>query len=154
VSVEAAAPIVDVRSAGISDVVENERILELPLQGRQVTNLIVLAGAAVQTGTSSSRAMRGGVNISVAGGLPFGVAYLLDGAMHNNPQDNSNLQGDRRRRVAAALARHPDARAPRRGVQRAEYVQLGRSGDEPQLGSLWPHPVDDDGVDRRHGRPG
>ena len=91
VSVEAATPIVDVRSAGISDVVENERILELPLQGRQVTNLIVLAGAAVQTGTSSSRAMRGGVNISVAGGLPFGVAYLLDGAMHNNPQDNSNM---------------------------------------------------------------
>ena len=48
VSVEAAAPLVDVRSAGISAVVENERILELPLQGRQVTDLIVLAGAAVQ----------------------------------------------------------------------------------------------------------
>jgi hypothetical protein len=61
VSVEAAAPIVDVRSAGISDVVENERIVELPLQGRQVTDLIVLAGAAVQTGTSSSRTMQGGV---------------------------------------------------------------------------------------------
>ncbi|OFW00697.1 MAG: hypothetical protein A3I61_06885 [Acidobacteria bacterium RIFCSPLOWO2_02_FULL_68_18] len=91
VSVEAAAPIIDVRSAGISDVVENDRILELPLQGRQVTNLIVLAGGAVQTDTSSSRAMRGGVSISVAGGLPFGVAYLLDGAMHNNPQDNSNM---------------------------------------------------------------
>ncbi|NOT24697.1 MAG: TonB-dependent receptor, partial [Acidobacteria bacterium] len=35
--------------------------------------------------------MQGGVNISVAGGLSFGVAYLLDGAMHNNPQDNANL---------------------------------------------------------------
>ena len=35
VSVEAAAPLVDVRSSGISDVVENERIVELPLQGRQ-----------------------------------------------------------------------------------------------------------------------
>ena len=91
VSVEAAAPIVDVRSAGISEVVENERIVELPLQGRQVTDLIVLAGAAVQTSTASSRSMQGGVNISVAGGLSFGVAYLLDGAMHNNPQDNANL---------------------------------------------------------------
>src|SRR5882762_6693083 len=48
VSVEAAAPLVDVRSTGISEVVEQERILELPLQGRQVTDLIVLAGAAVQ----------------------------------------------------------------------------------------------------------
>jgi hypothetical protein len=33
VTVEAAAPLVDVRSAGISSVVENERIVELPLQG-------------------------------------------------------------------------------------------------------------------------
>ena len=32
VSVDAAAPLVDVQSAGISDVVDNERILELPLQ--------------------------------------------------------------------------------------------------------------------------
>jgi hypothetical protein len=91
VSVEAAAPIVDVRSAGISDVVENERIVELPLQGRQVTDLIVLAGAAVQTGTSDSRSMQGGVSISVAGGLSFGVSYMLDGATHNNPQNNANL---------------------------------------------------------------
>jgi hypothetical protein len=91
VTVEAAAPLVDVRSAGISTVVNNEEILELPLQGRQVTDLIVLAGAAVQTGTSSSRSMSGGVLISVAGGLPFGVAYTLDGAAHNEPQSNTNL---------------------------------------------------------------
>src|SRR6185369_11589991 len=48
VTIEAAAPLVDVKSTGISEVVEQERILELPLQGRQVTDLIVLAGAAVQ----------------------------------------------------------------------------------------------------------
>jgi hypothetical protein len=89
VSVEAAAPLVDVRSAGINDVVQN--VHELPLQGRQVTDLIVLSGAAVQTGTSDSRSMSGGVNISVGGGLSFGVAYVLDGAMHNNPQNNANL---------------------------------------------------------------
>jgi hypothetical protein len=91
VSVEAAAPIVDVQSAGISDVIENERIVELPLQGRQVTDLIVLAGAAVQTGTVGTRNFPGGVNISVAGGLPIGVGYLLDGATHNSPQSNVNL---------------------------------------------------------------
>src|SRR5207302_7015520 len=44
ITVEEAAPLVDVRSTGISEVVEQERILELPLQGRQVTDLIVLAG--------------------------------------------------------------------------------------------------------------
>jgi hypothetical protein len=90
VTVEAAAPLVDVRSAGISAVVSNEDILELPLQGRQVTDLIVLAGAAVQTG-GTERGVPGGVYISVAGGLPFGVAYTLDGAEHNNPQSNAGL---------------------------------------------------------------
>ena len=35
--------------------------------------------------------MQGGVSIAVAGGQSFGVAYLLDGAMHNNPQNNVNL---------------------------------------------------------------
>ena len=91
VTVEAAAPIVDVRSAGISDVVEQERILALPLQGRQVTDLIVLAGAAVETGRPNSRNFQGGVDISVAGGQDFGVAYTLDGAMHNDPQNSSSM---------------------------------------------------------------
>jgi len=91
VSVEAAAPIVDVRSAGISEVVEQERIVELPLQGRQVTDLITLAGAAIQTGRPNSRSFQGGVNISVAGGLDFGVAYLLDGAMHNDVQNAGGM---------------------------------------------------------------
>ena len=90
VAVEAAAPLVDVRSAGISEVVEQERILELPLQGRQVTDLIVLAGAAVQS-APNIKSMPGSVFTAVAGGLPFGVAYLLDGATHNNPYDNLNM---------------------------------------------------------------
>ena len=54
VTVDAAAPLVDVRSAGISNVVEQERIVELPLQGRQVTDLLVLSGAAVQTGPATN----------------------------------------------------------------------------------------------------
>ena len=91
VTVEAAAPLVDVRSAGISSVVENERIVELPLQGRQVTDLLVLSGAAVQTDRATARVMPGGVKIAVAGGLETGVGYTLDGATHNNPQENVNL---------------------------------------------------------------
>ena len=91
VTVDAAAPLVDVRSAGISSVVENERIVELPLQGRQVTDLLVLSGAAVQTDRATARVMPGGVKIAVAGGLETGVGYTLDGATHNNPQENVNL---------------------------------------------------------------
>ena len=91
VTVAADAPLVDVKSAGIGTVIENERILELPLQGRQVTDLILLAGAAVQTGQPNTRSFQGGVNIAVAGGQGFGVAYLLDGAMHNDPATAAGL---------------------------------------------------------------
>ena len=72
VAVEAAAPLVDVQSAGIGDVVENERILELPLQGRKVTDLIVLAGAAVQTGKPRRHFRAACVSRSPAG-MPIGV---------------------------------------------------------------------------------
>jgi hypothetical protein len=93
VSVEAAAPLIETRSPSIGAVIENERIEELPLNGRQATDLIVLAGAAVQPpgAGATSRSMSGGVGIAVAGGQTFGVAYLLDGASHNNPYDNLNL---------------------------------------------------------------
>jgi hypothetical protein len=91
VSVEASAPLVETRNPAIGGVVENERIEELPLNGRNSADLIVIAGAVVPMGPSSSRSMQGGVGYSVAGGQPFGVAYLLDGATHNNPYDNYNL---------------------------------------------------------------
>ena len=91
VTVEGAAPLVDVKSAGISDVVRNEEILALPLNGRNAVELVMIAGAAVQTITSTQRALPGSVGVSVAGGQSFGVTYVLDGAMHNNPQDNLNM---------------------------------------------------------------
>jgi hypothetical protein len=91
VSVEAAAPIVDVRSAGISTVVEQERIVALPLQGREMTDLIVLAGGAYITGRPNTKNFQGGVSITVAGGMDAGVAYVLDGAMHNDPQNAGGL---------------------------------------------------------------
>src|SRR5258705_5384551 len=91
VTVEGAAPLVDVKSAGISEVVRNEEIVTLPLNGRNPVELVMLAGAAVQTITSTQRALPGSLGVSVAGGQSFGVAYVLDGAMHNNPQDNLNM---------------------------------------------------------------
>ena len=96
VTVEAAAPLVDTQRAGIGEVIENERIIELPLNGRNPTDLIELAGAAVNlpdqgASTRSFQGSAGGQGIAVAGGQTGGTAYVLDGAMHNNPYDNLNL---------------------------------------------------------------
>ena len=82
---------VETRRMGVGAVVEQERILELPLNARQVTDLITLSGAAVQVPASATATMVTGVNISVAGGARFGVQYLLDGAMANNRFDGSNM---------------------------------------------------------------
>ena len=93
VAVQAATPLVETRSPGIGQVIENERIEALPLNGRNPVDLITLAGAAVPQPAldATSRSMQGGRAIAVAGGQSFGVAYMLDGATHNNPYDNLNL---------------------------------------------------------------
>jgi hypothetical protein len=91
VEVQANAALVETRSTSIGQVIENERILELPLNGREVTDLIVLSGAAVQTGVADTTSWQGGRAISVAGGLDFGVSYALDGALHNNVYDGTQM---------------------------------------------------------------
>ena len=82
---------VETRTMGVATVVERERILDLPLPARNVTNLINLAGAAVTVGESPSWGMATGVNIAVAGGQRFGVNYLLDGAEHTNRFDQTGM---------------------------------------------------------------
>jgi carboxypeptidase family protein len=91
VEVQANAALVETRRVGVGQVIENERILELPLNGRNAADLIVLSGAAVQTSTADQRTMQGSVRISVGGGLSYGLAFTLDGATHNNPWDGGNL---------------------------------------------------------------
>jgi hypothetical protein len=85
VTVEANANLVETRSSGVSSVMETERILELPLNGRQPTDLISLTGGTVSLGNSTGvRGPIGTPTISVAGGLTYGVGYLLDGANFYN----------------------------------------------------------------------
>src|SRR5262245_21448794 len=93
VEVQANATLVETRSSGVGQVVENARILELPLNGRNVVELVALAGAAAPatTLTGSSRDPFAQGNVSVAGGLNSGLNYTLDGADHNNPFEGSYL---------------------------------------------------------------
>src|ERR1051326_7911400 len=91
VEVQANASQVETRSAGVGQVFETQRILDLPLNGRNVTDLVPLSGLAVQTAASRGFGMRTGVLISVAGGTTNGVQYSLDGAPHINPFDGSGM---------------------------------------------------------------
>ena len=89
--VQANAALVETRNAGVGQVIENQRILELPLNGRQVSDLITLAGAAVQTATSRQQNGSLEAYIQVGGSLGYAVDYTLDGASHINFVTGGNM---------------------------------------------------------------
>jgi hypothetical protein len=96
VTVQANALTVETRNMGVGQVMDNKRILDLPLNGRNPADLMQFLPAAVPQPAlnATSRSMggsNGGQAYSLAGGLSFGVSFVLDGAMHNNPYDNLNM---------------------------------------------------------------
>ncbi|HEV3333302.1 MAG TPA: carboxypeptidase regulatory-like domain-containing protein [Bryobacteraceae bacterium] len=93
VTVEANAAQVESRSTSIGQVVDTQRVLEMPLNGREVHELIFLAGMANYPGAASLNTVRNypTVVVSVAGGLPDSVSYSLDGIIHQDPYNNLSL---------------------------------------------------------------
>lgn len=94
VEVSADAALVETRSTGIGQVIDNQRVLELPLNGRQATELIFLSGMATPSlgaGLNSRVRNYPTTEVVIAGGLSNGMTYLLDGATHNDPYNNLNL---------------------------------------------------------------
>lgn len=91
VTVEATAPLIETQNTSIGGVLENKRILELPLNGRNAAEMVQLIGAAVPGGRNGTAGFPGGLNISVAGGQLSGIGYTLDGTMYNNLFDAVNL---------------------------------------------------------------
>src|SRR6516162_8913310 len=69
VQVEANAALVESTATSVGTVMENQRILELPLNG----------------GYPSTQ------QFIIAGGQAFGVAFYLDGSVYNNPWDLANM---------------------------------------------------------------
>ncbi|MBV9744071.1 MAG: carboxypeptidase regulatory-like domain-containing protein, partial [Acidobacteriia bacterium] len=93
VTVEADAAQVETRTTSIGQVVDSQRVLEMPLNGREVHELIFLAGMANYPGAASLNTVRNypTVVVSVAGGLPDSVSYSLDGVIHQDPYNNLSL---------------------------------------------------------------
>ena len=93
VEVSATASMVETKENSVSSLVDQQRINELPLNGRQVTQLIYTIGAAVpaDSGDTGSKTFWNATRISVAGGQGNGTAYLLDGADATDAMSNVNL---------------------------------------------------------------
>jgi hypothetical protein len=91
VVVEAAAAMVETQNSGVGQVIDQQRVVDLPLNGRQVTDLILFTGGA-NTSTLTGRASYpSSTGVSIGGGGVGTVSYILDGGTHNDPLSNQNL---------------------------------------------------------------
>ena len=94
VEVRASAEMAETQSSGISQVIDQRRVVDLPLNGRQPTQLVLLSGAAVVAPPSdlaSTKNYPSSTTIAIAGGQANGTYYLLDGGDHNDAFGAINL---------------------------------------------------------------
>ena len=90
VEVQADAALVETRTTGVGQMIDNIRVLEMPLNARNVTELILISGAAVEGPRGNDRGYPT-FGVSVGGGMTNGLTFVLDGGTHNDPFSNFNL---------------------------------------------------------------
>lgn len=96
VEVHAAAAMVQTTQNSIAQVVDSRRMIDLPLNGRSATQLVLLSGASVSATVpsqdiTSGKSVWAGVTVSVGGGQANGTNYLLDGGNNVETAFNINL---------------------------------------------------------------
>jgi hypothetical protein len=97
VSVSANAAMVTTETGMVAHLVDQKRIMDLPLNGRQPQTLLFLApGTVNETGKYCLVNCQGGVypgeqDANVGGGGPRSVNFQMDGAAHNDTYVNTNL---------------------------------------------------------------
>ena len=98
VVVNSNAAMVQTDTSSVTQVIDQARMVEMPLNGRQPTQLIMLSGAANNIGPANGMSDLTGSKdyfsadaISVAGGQANGTLYLLDGGENMDSLQNVNL---------------------------------------------------------------
>ncbi len=97
VEVQGGAPVLETESTAIGTVIENQRIVELPLNGRNYLQLASLIPGANASGAFSAvtNQRQGGTrsqfNISISGNRIFYNHYMLDGIENSDPNFNSYI---------------------------------------------------------------
>jgi hypothetical protein len=86
VTVTAAAPLVEAQSGALRGVIDQQRMVSLPLNGRNMTQLVAIQAGVIQTADLSSTGE--GVAFAVNGSRQNGVYYLLDGGYNTSTYRN------------------------------------------------------------------
>ena len=93
VEVTGTVNLVETKETSVASLIDQQRIVELPLNNRQPTQLILTLGAAVyaDSGDTGSKTFWNGTRIAVAGGQGNGTAYVFDGADATDAMSNVNM---------------------------------------------------------------
>jgi len=94
IEVTGGAPLLNTENAAVSTVIDNKRIVELPLNGRNYLSLIALSpNVSVEAGSSQATTLQGGTrssqNYNVSGMRFEFNHYTLDGVENTDPNFNS-----------------------------------------------------------------
>ena len=80
VTVAGEAPLVEVTSSSLGEIVDHKTVIELPLNGRDLTDLLTLQSGTANVTTASSGTSSGfSQQVSISGARPHDNAVLLDG---------------------------------------------------------------------------
>jgi len=120
VQVIGAAPALETDTSYLGQVVESQRIVDLPLNGRFFTRLAVLTAGTTPTAPGARDERTGG--FSSNGVRPFQNNYLLDGI------DNNSLSQDLTNEASFVYGPSPDAISEFRVQTNSMSAEFGRSG--------------------------
>jgi hypothetical protein len=120
VEVTAATPALQTDTSYLGQVMESQKIVDLPLNGRYFTRLAVLTAGATPTAPGARDERTGG--FSANGVRPYQNNYLLDGI------DNNSLSEDLTNEASFVVGPSPDAIQEFRVQTNSMSAEFGRSG--------------------------
>lgn len=120
VEVAAAAPLLQTDTSYLGQVVESQRIVDLPLNGRYFSRLAVLTAGTAPTPAGARDEKTGG--FSSNGVRPYQNNYLLDGV------DNNSMSEDMVNQASYVVGPPPDAIAEFKVQTNSMSAEFGRSG--------------------------
>jgi len=120
VEVQAAAPQLETDTSYLGEVVDSQRIVDLPLNGRFFTRLAVLTAGTAPTVHGARDENTGGFTVN--GVRPYQNNFLLDGV------DNNSLSEDLVSQQSFVIGPPPDAIAEFKVQTNSMSAEFGRSG--------------------------
>ncbi len=120
VEVAASAPLLETDTSSLGQVVDSQRIVDLPLNGRYFTRLAVLTAGTAPTVHGARDENSGGFTSN--GVRPFQNNFLLDGV------DNNSLSEDLVSQQSFVIGPAPDAIAEFKVQTNSMSAEFGRSG--------------------------